>query len=127
MQDKRHRVQPEDNFHRRSIRLMQYDYSSAGAYFVTICTKDRQPLFGEIIEGEMILNDMGKIVEEEVNKTETIRAQITIDKYVIMPNHVHIIVVISNVGANGGSPGIINIKHERACGGPPLPKSSFIG
>jgi len=81
---------------RRPIRLREFDYSRSGAYFVTICTKDRQPLFGEIIEGEMILNDMGKIVEEEMNKTETIRAQITIDKYVIMPNHVHLIFVIND-------------------------------
>jgi hypothetical protein len=51
--------------HRRSIRLKGYDYSSAGAYFVTIVTWQREMLFGEIVNGEMILNDLGEIVSEK--------------------------------------------------------------
>jgi len=47
--------------HRRSIRLKGYDYSLAGAYFITICCHDRLYLFGEIVDGEMVLNEMGKI------------------------------------------------------------------
>ncbi len=49
--------------HRRSIRPQGYDYSQAGAYFVTICTQDRACLFGEIVDGEMRLNDSGRMVE----------------------------------------------------------------
>ena len=55
--------------HRRSIRLPHYDYTAAGAYFVTICTYGRECLFGEIVEGEMRLNDFGVIVREEWEKT----------------------------------------------------------
>jgi putative transposase len=80
--------------HRRSIRLREYDYSQPGSYFITVCTSDKAPLFGEIIEGEMVLNDFGKIVEKEILKTESFRNNIEIDKYVIMPNHVHLIIVI---------------------------------
>ncbi len=81
---------------RRSIRLQGFDYSRAGAYFVTICTHDRQPLLGEIVDGEMVLNEMGRIVEEEIKRTESIREYIAIDKHVIMPNHVHIIFFIND-------------------------------
>jgi len=51
-----------DKHHRRSIRLKSYDYSRAGAYFVTICIKDRECLFGEVIDGNMQLNDTGRAV-----------------------------------------------------------------
>jgi len=78
---------------RRSIRLKDYDYSDAGAYFVTC---DQEPLFGQIVNGEMTLNEFGQIVEEEIKKTEEIREYVKIDKYVIMPNHIHIIFVIND-------------------------------
>lgn len=62
------------NFHRRrSIRLPGYDYSQAGAYFITICTHDRMPLFGEIVDGVMTLSAAGNIVSEEWHKTGQIR------------------------------------------------------
>ena len=57
-------IGPEIN-HRRSIRLKEYDYSSAGAYFVTICTKDRRCFFGEIKSGEMVLNSAGQIIHSQ--------------------------------------------------------------
>jgi hypothetical protein len=53
---------------RYSIRLKDYDYSGAGAYFVTVCTVNREPLFGKITDGEMILNELGWIVEEEIKE-----------------------------------------------------------
>jgi len=81
-------------YHRRSIRLSGFDYSHPGSYFITLCTRGKSPLFGEIVDGEMRLNDMGKMVEQEILKTESIRDNIEIDKYVIMPNHVHLIIVI---------------------------------
>ena len=81
---------------RRSIRLKGYDYSQAGAYFVTICTQGRACLFGDVVDGEMRLNEYGKIVWDEWYKTAAVRPYMRLDEYgfVVMPNHVHAIVWI---------------------------------
>lgn len=92
----------KSNYHRRrSIRLKEYDYTSSNWYYVTICTQGRQCIFGEIKESRMILNDHGKITEEELLKTKEIRKNVDLDYYVIMPNHIHVIIIIegNNVGA----------------------------
>jgi REP element-mobilizing transposase RayT len=81
--------------HRRSIRLKGYDYSQAGAYFITICTHNREYLFGEIVDDEMVLNDAGKIVRDEWLKTEKLRSNIKCDGFIVMPNHFHGILVIT--------------------------------
>jgi len=95
-----------DRHRRRSIRLKYYDYSQAGAYFVTICTYNKKCLFGEVIDGKMVLNQFGKVVEREWLRTTEIRPNMQLDKFIIMPNHMHGIVIIdeSNVGATGRSP-----------------------
>ncbi len=80
--------------HRRSIRLKGYDYSQNGTYFITICTKNREHLFGKIENGEMILNDFGNIAQQEMKNTEEIRKNVSVGCFVIMPNHVHAIIVI---------------------------------
>ncbi len=93
--------------HRRSLRLKGYDYSAAGAYFITICTFQRQCLFGQVVEGEMQLNEFGQIVAEEWLHSKEIRQEIDFDEWVIMPNHLHGIVLIESidpVGANGCLP-----------------------
>ncbi len=96
--------------HRRSIRLKDYDYASPGAYFVTVCTHDRECLFGEIVDGQMMLNENGLIVVGEWERASIIREEIEIDSFVVMPNHLHGIVIIkekdadSNVGASGRTP-----------------------
>ena len=82
--------------HRRSIRLQGYDYSKAGAYFVTLCTQDRECLFGDIVDGEMRLNEAGRVVADEWLKTAEIRAEIELDEWVVMPNHFHGILVIAD-------------------------------
>ena len=87
--------------HRRSIRLPEYDYSREGAYYVTICTSNHKYLFGEIINGEMVLNEWGKIAAAEIIKTETLRPGVIIDTYTIMPNHVHMIILICDDAAQG--------------------------
>ncbi len=84
--------------HRRSIHLRGYDYSQAGAYFVTVCTRNRECLFGEIINGEMQLNDAGRMVRHWYRELERKFSDIECDTFVCMPNHVHFIVV--NVGAD---------------------------
>ncbi len=83
---------------RRSIRLQGYDYSKAGAYFVTICTLGRKCLFGNIVNGRMHLNAAGRIVAEEYLKTAAIRDNIELDEWVVMPNHFHGILVITDGG-----------------------------
>lgn len=81
---------------RRSIRLQDYDYDDVGAYFITICTFQRRCLFGKIIEREMELSTFGKIALDEWQKTEVVRQNITIDEFIIMPNHIHGIIIIQN-------------------------------
>lgn len=83
--------------HRRSIRLKGYDYSQAGLYFITICTHNRVCLFGKIENGKMILNDAGRMVENEWLKLPEHFKNIALHEYVVMPNHFHAIMEI--VGA----------------------------
>ena len=81
--------------HSRSImRLKGYDYTLSGAYFVTLVTWNRQHLFGEIIGGEMKLNTAGEIVARAWTNTGHIRPNVNVDVFVIMPNHVHGIIII---------------------------------
>ena len=108
--------------HRRSIRLSGYDYTSAGAYFITICTHGRDCLFGRVVDGEMQLNALGELVRAEWEKSGTIRAEIELGPYVIMPNHFHgIIWIIDDRGRgtarDGGSPYNNNPRTIRQTGG----------
>jgi REP element-mobilizing transposase RayT len=84
-----------DIHHRRSIRLREYDYRNAGAYFVTICTFQRECLFGEVVNGEMQLKEYGKIVRDEWIRSEVVRNNVSLDAFVIMPNHFHGIMLLS--------------------------------
>jgi REP element-mobilizing transposase RayT len=83
-----------DEHHRRSIRLKGYDYSRAGAYFVTICTHDRECLFGEIMDGEMRLNDAGQAAQADWVRLPERFQSIELDEFVIMPNHLHGIILV---------------------------------
>jgi len=85
--------------HRRSIRLKGYDYSQAGMYFITICCQDRISRFGYIEKDEMILNENGKIAYEEWTKLSTRFQYFESDVFQIMPNHIHVIIILNNVGA----------------------------
>jgi REP element-mobilizing transposase RayT len=82
---------------RRSIRLREYDYSRRGAYFVTICTQNRECLFGNIQHNEMVLNQAGEMAYKTCNNLSIKCPGIEIDEFIIMPNHVHGIIII--VGA----------------------------
>jgi len=95
--------------HRRSIRLKEYDYTQAGWYFITLCTQNREMLFGEIVYSKIVLNELGNLAESEWQKTAKIRKNIKIDQYVIMPSHLHGILGIVDkdnyyVRANRNSP-----------------------
>ena len=91
---------------RNSLRLQGYDYSQEGAYFVTIVTWQREMLFGEVVGGEIVLSEIGKIVREEWERTPIIRREVELGAYVVMPNHFHAIVIFNEhaVGATGRSP-----------------------
>jgi putative transposase len=101
--DDRMKYDPKQH-HRRSIRLRGYDYSLPGAYFITICIHHKQCLLGEIVEGQMHRNTYGEIVQEEWFRSATIRKEIQLDAWMVMPNHVHGIVKITPVGAHGHAP-----------------------
>lgn len=95
-----------DIHHRRSIRLCDYDYGAAGFYFVTICVHERRALFGTIIDGIMHLNDAGRMVEDEYHRLSDHYPHIKCHEYVIMPNHFHAIIQITDgvVGAGSACP-----------------------
>ena len=86
---------------RKPTRLKEYDYSSPGAYFITICVKDKKHILGKIVGGDAHivpkneLTPIGEIVDQEILKIESAYTNIHIDKYVIMPNHIHMIIRIS--------------------------------
>jgi len=84
--------------HRRSIRLKGYDYSQSGAYFVTIVTQNRERLFGEIVNGSMVLNNAGKMVEKWWYELNNKFPNIKLDGHITMPNHFHGIII--TVGAD---------------------------
>ncbi|MDR2015537.1 MAG: hypothetical protein LBP99_07980 [Azoarcus sp.] len=86
---------------RRSIRLKGYDYSQAGAYFITICTQDRACLFGEIADGEMRLNDAGRMVVSQWSAQTNRFPVVRLDAFVAMPNHIHGILWIESDVTDG--------------------------
>jgi putative transposase len=94
---------------RRSIRLKGYDYTQPGAYFVTLVTRERACLFGHVVDCEVRLSQFGHVVRDEWLATPDIREEITLDEFVIMPNHLHGIVHIDAaavedaVGPHGGA------------------------
>jgi putative transposase len=86
-------------YHRQSIRLKNFDYADFGYYFVTICAEDKKLLFGEIINGEMKLNKLGEIIKQCWNEIPLHYPNVKLDEFVIMPNHIHGILIINTVGA----------------------------
>jgi len=90
-----------DKHHRRSIRLKGYDYALSGAYFVTLNTQHGEHLFGEIVDGEMQLNEYGEIVQACWDETPAHFARVELDAFVVMPNHVHLIVILTDDASRG--------------------------
>jgi REP element-mobilizing transposase RayT len=90
-----------DKRHRRSIRLRGYDYAQTGAYFVTVVTKDRVCLFGEVVNGETRLNDAGRIIQAAWDELPDHYPGVECNEFIVMPNHVHGIIVLVNDGGGG--------------------------
>jgi REP element-mobilizing transposase RayT len=84
----------QDKYRIESARLLGWDYSSPGAYFVTLCTKRMVNWFGDVVDGTMRLSPIGEIVADEWRRTEQIRPDVSLDQWIVMPNHLHGIVVI---------------------------------
>ena len=93
---------------RKQIRLSEYDYSTPGAYFVTICTQDRRCILSEIVVGDGVLDvpnvrlsPYGEIVAETLREIEKTYSWLSLDRYVIMPNHIHLLLRIEENGPSG--------------------------
>ena len=97
-----------EKHHRRSIRLQGYDYTSTGAYYVTLVAQGRACLFGEIANGNVTRSLLGEIVQTEWFRSAEIRKEIRLlnNEFIVMPNHIHgIIWIVDNpVGADGVRP-----------------------
>ena len=83
-----------NRFRVKSARMRLWDYGNPGLYFITICTQDMKPWMGNVVEGEVRLSDCGIIVENEWNRTADLRPNVRLDRFVVMPNHVHGIIAI---------------------------------
>ena len=99
---------------RKKIRLQNYDYSSAGAYFITICTKDMRKIFGVVENVPLssaivgancvrpMLSKIGMVAEKEIHTLSNVYGSVKVDKYVIMPNHIHFLISIIYDDNDGG-------------------------
>lgn len=90
-----------------SLRLRGYDYKTLGAYFVTLCSHERRAIFGEIRRGIMGLSDLGSMVVRELQKSVDMRREIELDVWMLMPNHLHLVVFV--VGVDGIDPSPTNV------------------
>lgn len=103
-----------DRHHRRSIRLRGYDYTQAGAYFVTIVTQDRACLFGDIADGAMRLNDAGRMVQTIWDDIPMFYPGVDTGAFVVMPNHVHAVIVLVGAPRRGQPQGIAPTDNTNA-------------
>ena len=96
---------------RKPNRIAEYDYSLNGAYFITICTKDRKHIFSDIVgDGSPVPKPCGIIAEEWIHRIPTKYPDVTVDKYVVMPDHIHLLLRIGTaLGTGNPSPTLGNI------------------
>jgi REP-associated tyrosine transposase len=102
---------------RRSIRLREYDYSQPGVYFVTICTHRKRCLFGDVLGDDVVLNDLGRIVQAVWDKLSDHYASVKLDVSTIMPNHVHALIALIDTDRppRHGLPEIVRAFKAFAC------------
>lgn len=99
--------------HRRSIRLKGYDYASAGAYYVTIVAWRRECLFGEVVNGEMVLSKFGLVAKQQWEKLPNRFPNTELGAFMIMPNHMHGIVLITDGRGTAENPNDLNGESSR--------------
>ncbi|HDQ44645.1 MAG TPA: transposase, partial [bacterium] len=85
-----------EKHHRRSIRLQGYDYTQPGAYFITLCAYNHECLFGDVIDGNVLLNALGRCVESTWFDLPRHNPHVSLDAFIVMPNHGHGIVVLND-------------------------------
>ena len=101
--------------HRRSIRLKGYDYTQAGAYFITICAYGREPLFGDVVGEAVVLSAYGRIVEQCWRSLARPASRLAVDTFVVMPDHLHGILILQALADRAASPDTIPAT-DRLCG-----------
>ena len=94
---------------RKSLRLKGYDYGQTGSYFLTLCVKDRKPLLSSIHVGRgaltpphVVLSPAGELAKQHIKSIHRVYSNVTVDRYVIMPNHVHLLVTLNDCNDTGG-------------------------
>lgn len=85
---------------RKNLRLRDFDYSQAGYYFITICTANKRHVFGQIINGTMVLNEFGNVTSSCIEEIPNHIENTIIDKYVVMPNHIHLILIVQDINSS---------------------------
>jgi putative transposase len=100
----------KNKFRIESIRLKEYDYSQPGEYFVTICAYNHKCLFGEVVEEEMSLSPIGSIAKEFWEEIPKHFNNIALDAFIVMPNHIHGIIVITDHGRDGR----LNVSEDKS-------------
>lgn len=116
-------VYDSNKHHRRSVRLPFHNYGDAGWYFLTICAGRRGEVFGRIVEGEMQLNRFGRVVSEEWERSVSLRPEIELDEWLLMPDHLHAIIVIQFNAQAVAPVAVAALPGQRA----PRSVSTFVG
>jgi putative transposase len=117
-------IHDPDRHHRRSIRLKGYEYAQAGAYSLTVCTACRDPLFGEIVDDEMRPNAFGRAVQATWDGIPDHFTEVDLDAFVVMPNHVHgILVIVPSAADASVSQGTACRAPTTESFGPPVTRS----
>ncbi|MHB1417560.1 MAG: transposase [Chloroflexota bacterium] len=111
---------------RRSLRLPDYDYSQAGAYFLTIRVHGGHCLLGQVVNGEMVANELGDLVRQEWERSADLRDELRLDEYVVMPNHLHGIVFLEPGEGDPRASGRSPLQIARGVGLSPHSLASFI-
>ncbi len=109
----------------KTTRLAEYDYSQPGYYFITVCTKDKAHCFGEIVDNKMTLNGVGKIIETCWLEIPKHFDNVSLDEFVIMPNHIHGIIIINEgrMCRDEAMPRLYNGEHPQMSAISPKPNS----
>ncbi|MBI2059373.1 MAG: transposase [Nitrospirae bacterium] len=116
---------------RRSVRLQGYDYAQSGAYFVTMCAQGRECLFGDVVDGDIVLNDAGRITERCWLAIPAHFPHVQLDVFVVMPNHLHGVLLIYDIPAASavsvGAKNISPLQSDKSAGQRPRGTSKTIG